>query len=80
MADHNKLYDACKTGDLEKVKYLVSNGCNPKADNNLCILYASENGHLELVKYLFSAGCDPMTDNNLCILYASVFGSGQISF
>ena len=41
MADHNKLYDACKTGDLEKVKYLVSNGCNPKADNNLCILYAS---------------------------------------
>ena len=30
----NELYDACKQGDLDKVKYLVSLGCNPKTLDN----------------------------------------------
>ena len=51
------LLQACKSGDLEVVKYLVSQG----ADINWAVRYASENGHLEVVKYLVSQGA-PTTD------------------
>jgi ankyrin repeat protein len=52
---------ACKSGDLEGVKYFVSQGADVRADNNYAVRKASENGHLEVVKYLVSQGA-PTTD------------------
>jgi len=44
------LFTACRIGNLDTVKYLVSLGCDPKAFNNTAIQHASSNGHLEVVK------------------------------
>jgi len=55
---------AIHNNDLERVKYLVSVGCDPKEYDNSAIRIASYNGHLEIVKYLVSLGCDPKTKDN----------------
>jgi hypothetical protein len=43
--------------DLKVIKELVSDGCNPKVDNDYAIRYAAEKGHLNVVEYLKSLGC-----------------------
>lgn len=58
-------------GHLSIVKYLVSEGADPKVDNNISIRWASESGYLEIVKYLYSIGCDPTDYNNDTIYMAS---------
>ena len=74
MTDINKLIKHCKTGDLKKVKAVISKGCDPTTDHNYAIQTASVNGHLEVVKYLVSQGCDPTTDYNYAIRTASARG------
>jgi len=49
---------ACKEGDLDRVKYLCEAGADIRSDNDLAVIWASENGHLEVVKYLVSLGAD----------------------
>ena len=51
-----KLFEACKIGDLETVKFLAENGADIRAQDDTPIFFASTNGHLEIVKYLFSQG------------------------
>jgi len=70
----NDLLKACKNGNLDDVKYLVSLGCDPKVNNNYAIRHASSYGHLKVVKYLVSVGCDPKACNNWAILDASAHG------
>ena len=52
------LFPACKTGDLNRDKVLMSEGVNIHAKNNSGVQYASQFGHLEGVKYLVSQGAD----------------------
>ena len=69
--------EACKSGDLEGVKYFVSfvsQGADVKADNNYAVQFASENGHLEVVKYLVSQGADVKADNNYAVQVTSENG------
>ena len=47
----NKLFDACKDGNLETVKLVLSKA-DLERDNYYAIRCASGNGHLEIVKYL----------------------------
>ena len=54
----SNLHDAIRKGDINKIKYLVSQGADIKDDNNYAIKWASKNGHLDVVKYLVSIGAD----------------------
>jgi ankyrin repeat protein len=56
------------------VKYLVSKGCDPRANNDYAIQWATENGHLNVVKYLVSKGCDPRANNDYAIQWATENG------
>jgi len=74
----NDLFEACRNGDLERVKRLVESGFDPKANDNLPIQWASAKGHLEVVKYLVGLGCDPKTHNNWAIQSASENGHLEV--
>ena len=56
----NKLFDACKDGNLETVKLVLSKA-DLERDNYYAIRCASGNGHLEIVKYLVSEGITMMS-------------------
>ena len=55
---NSPLIQACKEGDLEKVKQLCEAGADIRSGNDLAFRWASCNGHLEVVKYLVSLGAD----------------------
>ena len=61
--------EACKTGDLQVVRYLVSQGADVKA-----VKLATISGHLEVVKYLVSQGAD----NEPVIPFASNYGHLEV--
>ena len=70
--------NACKSGDLEVVMYLVSQGADVRADNNWAVRYASYYGHLEVVRYLVSQGADVTDDNNYAVQEASENGHFEV--
>jgi len=56
------IFDLCiaaQTGDVQKVKELLSSGIDPKANNSSALRQASRNGHAEIVEILCEAGADP---------------------
>ena len=58
---------AGEKGNLEMVKYLVSNGADIKAKNNkdgTALMWAAKSGNIETVKYLVSNGADIKAKNN----------------
>jgi ankyrin repeat protein len=63
--------EACKSGDLEAVMYLVSQRADVTADNNYAVQVASENGHLEVVKYLVSQGAPTTAISEKALEYLS---------
>src|SRR3989338_7549375 len=52
------MYEACKNGDLNTIKYLVSHGVDIRYDDDYVVRLASKYGHLEVVKYLVEQGAD----------------------
>ena len=70
--------EECKSGDLEVVMYLVSQGANVTDDNNYAVQVASMNGHLEVIKYLVSQGADVTDDNNYAVQVASMNGHLEV--
>jgi len=71
----NAFEQACKNGNMEKVKELLSDG-EVDLDNSLC--YVSEKGHLEVVKYLISMGADVHTRNDYPLGLASMNGHLEV--
>ncbi len=58
---NNKLIETSNDGLLNIVKYLVENGADVNAFDNLIftpLMYASYRGHLDIVKYLVENGAD----------------------
>jgi ankyrin repeat protein len=68
---------ACKSGDLEGVKYFVSQGADVRA-NNWAVRFASTRGHLEVVKYLVSQGVDVQGDNYYAVKCAANCGHLEV--
>ena len=66
-----ELIKYCKKGRLVIIKWLVENGVDITADNNLAVRWASHNGHLDVVQFLVSKGADVTADNNYAVLWAS---------
>ena len=64
---------ACNSGDLEGVKYFVSQGVDVRA-NNWAVRFASTRGHLEVVKYLVSQGVNVQGDNYYAVKCAANCG------
>lgn len=54
-------------GHIELVKYLISKGADPTANNNLAIEHAIMNNHLDLTKYLYYHNADPIKNNILTL-------------
>lgn len=52
----NALKLAARHGEIQFVKFLVSNGADIIADDNEALRIAAKNGHLEVVKYLVLVG------------------------
>ena len=69
------LIEACRYGNLELVKYLVSLGADLRAWNDEPIVRASISGNLETVKYLVSLGANPRVRDNGPIMVASLNGN-----
>ena len=73
------LIEACKEGNIERVKELLKQGVDPTADDNLAIIYASFFGHTDVVEALLQDGrADPTTENNYPIGIASAQGYTSI--
>ena len=53
---NNGLRDACNSGDLDKVKELVSSGADVFIDGGVCLRTSCLNGYVELVNFLLKSG------------------------
>jgi ankyrin repeat protein len=49
---NEKLFNACKTGDLKTVKHLVESGANIHAADDFTLRWATAKGHTKIVNYL----------------------------
>ena len=74
----NTFIQACISGDLEDVKYLVPHGADVQAGNNYAVRWASKKGHLEVVMYLVSQGANIQAGNNWAVRMASTQGHLEV--
>jgi ankyrin repeat protein len=71
--------DACKNGNIDSTKDLLSKGVDPSDNNNYAIRCSSYNGHLEVVKLLLTdPGVNPSARNNEAIRWASHNGHLEV--
>ena len=70
---------ASSNGHLEVVKYLVEQGADIHANDDLSLISASNNGHLELVKYLVEQGADIHAHNDLSLRWARQRGHTEVA-
>ena len=72
MSLEEKLWDACRAGELAKVKRLVAAGVDIHARDDYALRGAAWNGHLDVIKYLIEVGADlhARDDMALCIVAA----------
>ena len=75
--ERRTFFNACKSGHLEVVKHLVSQGADVRA-NIWAVRYASNNGHLEVVMYLVSQGADVRADDDYAVQVASMNGHLEV--
>jgi len=69
------VFQACKNGDLDMVKYLVSQGI-PITNEHLQISCTCDN--LELIQYLLDNGADITDDNYYAVRLADKNGQGEV--
>jgi len=60
--------------DVDTWKWMIKNGVDITANDNLAIRWASQNGHLKVVKYLHENGADITANTNFGIRWASRYG------
>ena len=73
----NKLFNACKTGDVAMVKSLISHGdkevLNYFSEHGTPLGVATLKGHVDVVKALLEAGADTdMFETTVCMEYNSL--------
>jgi len=67
----DQLMKISKEGNLEKVKFLVSQGADVHVNKDTPIQAASTAGHLDVVKYLVSKGADVHSSEDFSLIWAS---------
>ena len=70
---------ACRNGHLSVVKFLVDNGADIHAKDNLPIQWACERGHYGIVKYLYEKGADIHVNNGAPLRSAISFGHRDVA-
>lgn len=63
----DKLIEASKSGDIEKVKSLLAEGADVHVidkDGVTALMHASENGHAEVIELLLNKGADVNAKTN----------------
>jgi len=78
QSQSQNLFQACKEGDLEKVKLLVENKADITAEHNTALIEASYHGQLEIVKFLLENKADIAAENNEALQEASLKGHSEI--
>jgi len=72
------LYTAVEGGNLEVVKYLVSQGADIRTGDDSSVKSACWNGRLEILKYLVSRGADIHAGNDSSVRQASIKGHLEV--
>ncbi|KAJ3276180.1 hypothetical protein HDV01_005628 [Terramyces sp. JEL0728] len=73
------LISACKQGNLEIVKLLLANGCDPSVNFNSGLFYASKYGYAQIVNELLqNPRVHPSDYKNVCLLSASQNGHSSV--
>jgi ankyrin repeat protein len=68
------LIEAAKNGHLEVVQFLIRNGADIHADNDLAIRHAARNEHLDVVRYLIENGANIHAHDDWALRYAAMDG------
>lgn len=66
--EEEKLFEACKNGDLQTIKLLIEEGVNIEVrfcDEDTPLTLASRYGHLEIVKFLIEKGTNINAQNKI---------------
>jgi ankyrin repeat protein len=63
---------------VNKIKQLLKEGADPKANNSSTLQWAAEYGHLKVVKLLIEAGADPKANNSLGLQLAAKNGHPKV--
>lgn len=69
--DGISLFYSAKNGYFDILKYLIENGADVHASNNVALRWASCKGHLEIVKYLVEKGANIHAEDNYALRYAT---------
>ena len=64
-------FDTCRSGDIDRVKVLVSQGADVRANNHYAVQLTSYYGHLEVLMYLVSQGANVRANNHYAVQWAS---------
>jgi ankyrin repeat protein len=72
----NQVLDACRNGNLHKVKYLIDHDVN--VNKNSAMRLAAIYGHLKIVKYLVKQGADIHAVNDLALQVAARYGHREV--
>lgn len=70
---------ACKSGNLESVKYFFEKGADVHYQDDCCLYEACVNNHIEIMKYLIENGADVNSDKNRCLSHAGTNGNLDIT-
>ncbi len=72
------LVKACKEGDLDKVRALLSSGADIKWNDGICQLHACGQGQLEVVQFLHENGADYLGENSGALCWAANDGHMEV--
>ena len=76
--DYNRFFVAAENGENALLTYMLSQGYNIHANNDLALRCASENGKLETVKLLLNKGAFVNALNSAALRWAAYYGETEV--
>jgi hypothetical protein len=72
---YHELIKACREDNLDKVKFLVGQGCEFTSDHDWALRLSCVNGQKHIVEYLISEGADPSACREYCLRRSCIAGN-----